>query len=305
MLQALTGLVVIAVPIAVGYLAARMGPFGADSVRMFNLLAFYVLIPFLLFSLMATANLHTLFSTRALVSGLAAVAMFAAYALIGKFVFHETRGPITVGALASGYTNANFIGLPIATHLLGDATLVAPVILMQTALFAPVALTILESCTGGKQPWWKTIMHGVLNPIVLASVGGLAISLLGVQLPQIILEPLKLIGNGAIPVVLIAFGISLRGRKLLTKGSRRRETVTAVLLKSVGMPLTAFALGHAFGLDAHGIYTVTMLAGLPAAQNVFNYASRYNQSLILARDSLSLTTLATPAVVLVIAALLG
>ena len=33
-----------------------------------------------------------------------------------------------MGALTAGYTNANYIGIPVATYVLGDAALVVPIV---------------------------------------------------------------------------------------------------------------------------------------------------------------------------------
>jgi len=60
-----------------------------------------------------------------------------------------------------------------------------------------------------------------------------------------------------------------------------------------------------FGLDGHPLFVVVALAALPAAQNVFNYASRYGRGEIIARDAVLITTIGSIPVLLVVAALLG
>ena len=54
-----------------------------------------------------------------------------------------------VTAFASGYVNANNIGLPVAIYVLGSATYPAPVILLQLLVFAPAGLVVLEHSRGG------------------------------------------------------------------------------------------------------------------------------------------------------------
>ncbi|HOB57351.1 MAG TPA: AEC family transporter, partial [Rhodoglobus sp.] len=60
-----------------------------------------------------------------------------------------------------------------------------------------------------------------------------------------------------------------------------------------------------FGLSGHRLFAVVVLAALPAAQNVFNYAQRYDRGVILARDVVLITTALSLPVLLVIAALLA
>ncbi len=47
------------------------------------------------------------------------------------------------------------------------------------------------------------------------------------------------------------------------------------------------------------------MAALPVAQNVLNYAQRYNQSVIPARDAIFITTLGSIPVLLVVSTLLA
>ncbi|MDR3359145.1 MAG: AEC family transporter [Bifidobacteriaceae bacterium] len=143
MFEAFEGFITVSVPIAVGYLVARSGLLTARTGVELNRLAVTVLMPVLLFTILSEAEPSTLFSHLALVSLLAAVAMFALYVLLAGLFWRRGAGELAVGAMAAGYTNANNIGLPIALHMLGDPTLVAPIVLFQTGVFAPVGLTIL------------------------------------------------------------------------------------------------------------------------------------------------------------------
>ena len=59
------------------------------------------------------------------------------------------------------------------------------------------------------------------------------------------------------------------------------------------------------GLEGHTLFVVTVLAALPTAQNVFNYAQRYGRGVILARDTVLLTTALSIVVLVVVAALLA
>ena len=71
------------------------------------------------------------------------------------------------------------------------------------------------------------------------------------------------------------------------------------------MPLGAFLLAKALGLTGADLYACVVLAALPTAQNIFNYAARYQTAMPMARDGVLLSTLASPIVILVIATLLA
>jgi predicted permease len=71
------------------------------------------------------------------------------------------------------------------------------------------------------------------------------------------------------------------------------------------MPVVAWAVGHfAFGLTGTALFGVVLLAALPTAQNVFNYAQRYDRGVALARDTVLITTIGAIPVLVIAAALL-
>lgn len=115
-----------------------------------------------------------------------------------------------------------------------------------------------------------------------------------------------LVGSAAVPVILLTFGMSLHGRRVLAAGTARRDVVLASALKLVVMPLVAWFVGHVlWGLTGHELFVVVVLAALPSAQNVFNYAQRYGRGVVLARDTVLITTVLSLPVLVVVAAILA
>jgi len=106
-------------------------------------------------------------------------------------------------------------------------------------------------------------------------------------------------------VLLVNFGMSLSGSRLLAPGTGRRDVVLATLLKVLAMPAIAYLIAHyGFGMNGHELFAIVVLAALPTAQNVFNYAQRYERGVVIARDSILLTTVLCIPVLVLIAFLL-
>ncbi|MDF0512454.1 AEC family transporter [Agromyces sp. H3Y2-19a] len=287
-----TGFAVIALAVFVGWLAARTGVVGPEARPILARLNFSVLAPFLLFSVLATADVGALFSALLPVSALAAVTMMVVFGLVSMLAWRRSLERTVIGSLASGYVNGNNFGIPIAVYMLGDAAYSAPIVLLQLLLFAPVALAILGARVQGRTSAWQIVRSTFTNPIIVGSLLGVAVAVAGIELPPIVLEPVELIGHAAVPLMLISFGMSLNGQRLLAAGTGRRDVLLATTLKLVAMPVVAWLLGRfVFGLDATALYAVTVLAALPTAQNVFNYAQRYDTAEIVARDTVFITTL--------------
>lgn len=306
MLGVLIGFAIIAAVIAVGYVVGRMGLLGPHAEYVLGRLAFFVLSPALLFTVLAEADARQLFSALLPVSALAALACMVIFAVVARLVWRREVPESTIGALASGYSNANNIGLPIAAYVLGDPALVAPIILLQLAIVAPIALTILDVSTSGALSVGRVLSQPVRNPLIIGSALGLVLSLTGIELPAAVMEPFHLIGAAAVPTVLLVFGMSLHGRRILQPGSGRRDILVAVALKIVAMPLIAWVIGaFVIGLEGLPLFAVVVLAALPTAQNVFTYALRFERAVPVARDAVLITTVLSVPALIVIAALLA
>ncbi len=68
------------------------------------------------------------------------------------------------------------------------------------------------------------------------------------------------------------------------------------------MPLAAVLIAEALGLTGTGLYAFVVLATLPTAQNILNYAARYQTAMPMTRDSVLPSALASPIIILVITA---
>ncbi|MGR4855062.1 AEC family transporter [Streptomyces sp. LARHCF252] len=304
----LSGFAVIAVVIGVGYLIGRRGYLGDGGREVLTKLAFHVASPALLFTTLAQADLSVIFSDRLLVTATSTAAAAGVFVAVGS-VRGWGVGRTTIGALCSSYVNSGNLGIPIAVYVLGDASLVAPVLLFQLVAVTPVALTVLDLATVGdkdKRPLWQSLLTPLRNPIALGSLAGVAASATGLHVPGPLMDPLTLIGNMSVPAVLLAFGISLRGSTLPLRGAERAPVLLAVALKAVAQPLIAWALAAGvFGLHGASLLDVVVTSALPAAQNLFTYASSYRVGEVLAREAILLSTVLAVPVLVVVAALLG
>ncbi|WP_433830785.1 AEC family transporter [Actinoplanes sp. CA-015351] len=293
MSNALSGFLLLAVIVLIGWVLRRWGRLPENAEAVLGRLAYTALAPCLLFEGTVNADLHLLISGPLLVSTLAAVICFAIFALI---FFRRDRSIRILGALCGGYTNANYIGIPVATYVLGDASLVIPIVLLQLLIITPLALMLLEA----RGSLRSALSGPAANPLVAAVTLGALVNITGVRVPSALLDPIVTVGQAAVPVVLIAFGMSLSGRRVLAPGPDRVPTVVAVTLKLLVMPAVAALLAVALRLPESSVYTVTVLAALPAAQNLYLYAQRAETPLILVRDAIFLSTVLCLPVMLLI-----
>ncbi|MFD6100664.1 AEC family transporter [Nocardiopsis flavescens] len=304
-----TGFGVITTVVVIGYMLGRLSLLGNGARDVLSALAFYVAGPALMFTILLDTDLSVLLSGKVVVSALSVavvVVVVVATGLLRRWGVSRT----TMSALTSSYVNAGNLGLPIASYVLGDASLVAPILLTQMLVMAPIAVTVLDLAGGevrGAGPVLRRALGTpVRNPLLLASLAGVTVSASGWTPPAPLLEPFELIGAMAVPAMLLAFGISMHGSGMPGRGPQRGAVLFAVALKSVVQPLSAWALGAlVFHLSGPDLFAVVVLAALPTAQNVFTYSLRFGVDVDTVRETVLISTFTTVPVLFAVTFLLG
>ncbi|MGX6603347.1 AEC family transporter [Micromonosporaceae bacterium Da 78-11] len=303
----ITGFAVVWVLVLAGYLIGRFELLGAAGLETLTRLAFFVTAPALLFVTLAEAAPGRILTGALAAFVLSTLAVAALYVTLARLLWRRDVADLTVGALAAGYVNASNLGIPIAAYVLGDVAFIAPVLMFQVLLAAPTALAVLDVATGEKRPSLRRLAAlPARNPLMIASVAGIAVTVSGRTLPEPVLEPFVLLGGAAVPMTLLALGMSLRGSRPLRRGPDARERILAVVLKALVHPLLAYLIGvWLLGLTGPALLAAVVTAALPTAQNIFVFASRYGRGEAFARDTIVLSTAAAAVILVGVVAWLG
>lgn len=308
-MQALTGYATIGILIIVGVICAHFGVLTVQHQKMMSKLALLVAMPALMFTIMEKADLSRVFARSFVANAGAIIAAALVYLLVAVTIFKRPPPERTMGMLLSCYTNAGNLGLPVAVYALGDATWIAPVLLVQLAILQPAALTHLDYHrareTGGPVPVARLLTLPIRNPLTVACLGGLTLNLAGLRLPALVETPMEMLGAVAVPVMLLAFGISLRLEPRPSRNAETSESYVIIAIKVLIQPLTAFLLArYALHLPAQGVRAVTVIAALPPAQNIYIFGMRYGFRELFARDVIFRATAVSAVVILVLMAVL-
>lgn len=239
---------------------------------------------------------------RATAAGIGAAAI--PYILIARLRWRRRADETVIGAMCSAYTNAGNLGLPVATYVLGDAALMAPMLLLHLVVLQPAALAVLDAGRSGRVSALGLLRSTATNPLTVATLTGVVLSATGWTLPSYVADPIDLVAGMGVPSVLIAYGASLRLGPLPGRGAPAAELALVTGLKLVVQPLGAYLAGWAFDLDGAALLALAVTAALPAANNHFVLATRFGRAELLARDAIFVTTIGTvPTILLITAAL--
>jgi malonate transporter len=291
----------------VGALLAHLKVVDLGAQQVLSRIAFFVASPALMVVTLSRADVHQVLSAN-LVASLAGVLVAAGiYIVLARTLWHRSVGDTTIGALSASYVNAGNLGIPVASYVLGDAAFVAPTLLVQLLVLQPLALGFLDAdARGGAARWWQLLSRPFRNPLTVGSLIGLGLSLTGWTLPTFVAAPLGLLGDMAVPCMLVAYGIALRLGPGLGRAGSLAELATTSALKLAAQPLVAwFVASVLLGVDGHALLAIVVTSALPTAQNVFVHATRYGRATVLARDTILITTVGAVPVIFLVAWLLG
>ncbi|MCT1459065.1 AEC family transporter [Aestuariimicrobium sp. p3-SID1156] len=301
MRDVLNGFATIWMVIGVGWVLADRRILDERAQDTLSRVSFFVGSPALLFLMLAKADLGRVFSENVIVTVLATCSAGLLHLLLASTLLRASqslgRPELVLGTACACYVNAANLGLPIAAFVLKDASWVAPVLLLQVGVLQPLALSLLDADLNSGAPAsrspWAYVSLPFRNPMTVGTLAGLVVNVLGLRVPTVLSPPLELLAALSIPGMLLAFGMSLRTGPLPGKGPDAPQTALAVGIKLLVHPLIAWGLAVAFQLPGPTTLAVVVLAGLPTAQNVFVWASRYGRGVVLVRDAVFITTIAS------------
>ncbi|MEO0783243.1 MAG: AEC family transporter [Pseudomonadota bacterium] len=200
--------------------------------------------------------------------GALSLAGFAAYALVAVLMW----GLVQIGRLDRQtflapliFSNTGNLGLPLALFAYGDVGLGYAVVVFGVS--AVIQFTFgIWLVSGGGSPW-----RMIQEPLVPATLLGALFLVMDWETPQFLTNALDLIGQMAIPIMLITLGVAVAR---LTIGSFAQPVLLAAL-KVVISAGSATAVGLWFGLEPVAFGVLVLQVATPVAVTSYMLAEKY------------------------------
>lgn len=253
--------------IALGWVICRHTPLDRSVWDGAERLVYYLLFPALLFGAIARHPLQPatalpLAASALIVTGVGIALAFALRAWPGSHPSVHASGAQVAFRFNS------YVALAAVERLAGAPGLASLALVI--ALAVPVC-NVAAVWPMARQSGHRFGRELARNPLILATVAGLAFNLLGLRLPDLMATTLNRVGGAALPIGLMAVGAGLRLGAL-----REGPQVAAGLLAIRHAILPLVGLGCAFGLGLPPVQqTVIVLFGaLPTASSAYVLAVR-------------------------------
>lgn len=218
---------------------------------------------------------------------LAATACMGLAAIIAAPLLLVLRLPLSVYLPALSFPNAGNMGMPLCLFAFGELGLGLAV-----AFFATLA--VLQFTLGPAIAAGRTdLKQMVRTPVIYAVAVSMAFQASALEVPRWLANTASLVGNCAVPLMLLSLGVALSRLRLMKIG---RATAMSALRLGLGL---AAGLTVSWAMDLQGVMrgVVILESSMPVA--VFNYlwAVRYGNApeevagIVLGSTALSFLTL--------------
>lgn len=249
-----------------GVVLLRVTNWGSEFWAGMEKIIYYVLFPALLFYSTARSPINFGATGQFLQVAIAACVAGILLGWLAKPLF-KTGPMVFESGVQTAFRFNSYIALAIAGRLGGEegTSLMGLVIGFAVPLCNMAAVHALVKNKGG------LLLELLKNPLLMATMGGVAFNLLGLHLPDIASAFLSRLGNASIALGLIMVGAGLR----LTGLHAAKGIATYFLIvKLFAVPAITYALGLWIGLSPLHLQIVVMFAALPTASSAYVLAVR-------------------------------
>nr|WP_247722789.1 AEC family transporter [Pseudomonas chengduensis] len=247
--------------IGLGFFSARIALVNRDQVRGMGTFVIYFALPSLVFKALAERSLSEVLNGPYLAAyAMASLSLFG----IGLLLARRWRGldlsSSAILAMGMAVPNSGFVGYPIAVMVIGPTAALAMALgmLVENLLMIPLALAIAEAGRQDGQGWTvvrETALRLLRNPLIIAIVLGLGMSLLELRLPVVPARVIEMLAAASAPVALFVIGATLNGMKAGGMAADLAQTSIGKLILHPLLMLAALSL-------VPGVDPMLMVAGV-------------------------------------------
>ncbi len=197
------------------------------------------------------------------------LAALAAYVALGALVWGLCRalglglrtywGPLTFG-------NTGNLGLPVALFAFGQAGFDLAVVIFAVMAILNFTFGVWVVAGGG------SVSRAFREPLVWGTILGSIFLAMGWHLPKTMSTALDLIGQMAIPLMLLTLGVAISRLRPRTLG----RAVWLSLLKLAICVAVPLGIGLAFGLDRLALGVLILQISTPIPVTAYMLATKYN-----------------------------
>jgi len=257
-----------ALTMGVGVLLRVIGIVDRDTMKKVDVITYKVLSSVLIFYNIYYTDFSEISHPAYLLYGAFGLTVMFVVALYLPYRWIKERP--TAAAFGQGIFRANYIifGAAVATSIYGPGNI--GLVMMMGALTLPMinamSVIILEVGLQGKSVTVKSLaMPVITNPIVLSTIAGLIINVLGIKIPGLVMEVVEDLANMTTPMSFLSIGVSLS----IQAFTKNKVLIAAISMRLIIFPLVLVTGAVLLGFRGIELCSLLVLFAAPAAVNSY------------------------------------
>jgi predicted permease len=278
-----------------------MGKFFDIPPRPISQLAFNIFGPCLIFNLLTTTQLNSDDILRLSAFTVASILGLGALVLVIGGMLQIERRLLMAVLLATMFSNAGNFGLSVNLFAFGEKALAYASLYFAIALILTFTVGVIIASLGTSG--WKAALSSLIKvPIVYAVLLAVLFKGFGWQLPLPLNRSVTLLGDAAIPVMMVLLGLQLQQSQW---SPHTFALGLANVMRLLIAPALAVALSLAFGLQGEARQAGILESAMPTAVVTTVLANEYHLDAGFITSVVVSSTLLSPLTITPLLAYLG
>lgn len=251
---------------------------GTEWQRVLNQFALKIGLPVLIFSVLAKASFSFQNELPLIISNSIFLILSFVLALVFGFIFRLKKQMLLTLFICFAFGNVAYLGIPVLTEVSGEQVLPAVSLIIAVYLFWLFTIGIgyldYETCKNKNDVVKDLVKNFTTNPLLLSVIFGIAVSLIGIQLPSVVLKSLNMISASVTPTVLVVIGLFI-GKSKIGHITEWIPVFMFTLLTLFILPALFYFGVQFFGYEPISFSPSIIEAAMPLAITPFALADKY------------------------------
>ena len=303
-LLGLRQIVILSLMILVGYLGNLWGILGRDAQKWLTKVVLNICCPCMIINSVTTSQRLESMTTLLLIFA-TAISYYVFLPFLGKIINILLRIPSDHRPEYEAmliFSNLGFMGIPVMNAVLGQESILYLSIFMamyNVAVFGYGRILLRDP----KSQDSRIDFMQMINVGSVSSLFAVLLYLLGITLPDLILEPVASLGNSTTPMAMLVIGASLANSPFLEM-IRAKGMLLFSALKLLVLPLIFLGIGRLLLKDELLIGVMVLVTAMPVGSNVVMIGAEQGRDADYVAKGIFFTTLLSIITIPVISALL-
>lgn len=251
--------------VIMGYLLKKYKFLDKHTIKNMNSLCFKFFLPILTFSNIIHTNVKEIIDTNLLIYIVLSIIIIIIISIIIVPFFEKDRKK--QGSMIQGIYRSNFVilGIPLTSHIAGEkASAIAAILIMAVIPMYNFMAVIILSIYGGKSKIniKEIAVQVIKNPLIIASLAGILISVIELKLPiyidKAVVDLSKL--GGVLPMFLLGADLDFS-----SISSNMKDLIITISGKLFFVPLIFLTLAIKLGFSSEKIVALIAVYCAPIA----------------------------------------